>query len=71
MTVTKSYVARNYGVRDRIIDNLGVVAAVLVVGFVLLFISGAMDFGRDHQREDRPGFDAGFGAIAQPAVQGW
>lgn len=47
MAVTKSYVARNYGVRDRIIDNLGVVAAVLVVGFVLLFLSGAMDFGRD------------------------
>lgn len=47
MTVTKSYVARNYGVRDRIIDNLGVVAAVLVVGFVLLFFSGAIDFGRD------------------------
>ena len=44
MTVTKSYVARNYGVRDRIIDNLGVVAAVLVVGFVLLFLSG---LGRD------------------------
>lgn len=47
MTVTKSYVARNYGLRDRIIDNLGVVAAVLVVGFVLLFFSGAIDFGRD------------------------
>lgn len=46
MTVTKSYVARNYGVRDRIIDNLGVVAAVLVVGFVLLFLSGAVDLGR-------------------------
>ena len=47
MTVTKSYVARNYGVRDRIIDNLGVAAAVLMVVFVLLFFSGAMDFGRD------------------------
>jgi VanZ family protein len=47
MTVTKSYVARNYGVRDRIIDNLGAVAAVLVLGFVLLFLSGALDFGRD------------------------
>ena len=46
MAVTKSYVARNYGVRDRIIDNLGVVAAVLVVGFVLLFLSGAVDLGR-------------------------
>ncbi len=47
MTVTKSYVARNYGVRDRIIDNLAVGAAVLMVVFVLLFLSGAMDFGRD------------------------
>ena len=47
MAVTKSYVARNYGVKDRIIDNLGVVAAVLVVGFVLLFLSGALDLGRD------------------------
>jgi len=46
VTVTKSYVARNYGVRDRIIDNLGVAAAVLVVGFVLLFLSGAVDLGR-------------------------
>lgn len=46
MTVTKSYVARNYGVKDRFIDRLGVIAAVLVVGFVLLFLSGAMDLGR-------------------------
>jgi hypothetical protein len=47
MTVTKSYVAKNYGVKDRIIDNLGAVAAVLVVGFVLLYLSGALDLGRD------------------------
>jgi hypothetical protein len=47
MTVTKSYVARNYGVRDRIIDNLGVAAAVLMIGFVLAFLSGALDLGRD------------------------
>jgi hypothetical protein len=47
VTVTKSYAARNYGMKDRIIDNLGVAAAVLVVGFVLLFLSGALDFGRD------------------------
>jgi len=47
MTVTKSYVARNYGVRDRIIDNLGAVAAVLVVGFVLLYFAGVLDFGSD------------------------
>jgi hypothetical protein len=47
MTVTKSYVARNYGVRDRVIDNLGVAAAVLMIGFVLIFFSGAIDFGRD------------------------
>jgi hypothetical protein len=46
MAVTKSYVARNYGVRDRIIDNVGVVAAYLVVGFVLVYLSGALDFGR-------------------------
>jgi hypothetical protein len=47
MTVTKSYVAKNYGVKDRIIDNLGAVAAVLVVGFVLLYLSGALYLGRD------------------------
>lgn len=47
MTVTKDYVARNYGVRDRIINSIGAIAAVLVVGFVLLFFSGALDFGRD------------------------
>jgi hypothetical protein len=47
MTVTKSYVSRNYGVRDRIIDNLGVAAAALVAGFVLLLLSGAVDLGRD------------------------
>lgn len=47
MTVTKGYVERNYGVKDRIIDNLGAVAAVLVFGFVLLFLSGALDLGRD------------------------
>jgi hypothetical protein len=47
VTVTKSYVTRNYGVRDRIIDNLGAVAAVLVVGFVLLYFAGVLDFGRD------------------------
>jgi hypothetical protein len=47
MTVTKSYVAKNYGVKDRIIDNLGAVAAVLVVGFVLLYLSGVLDLGRD------------------------
>jgi hypothetical protein len=47
MTVTKSYVAKNYGVKDRIIDNLGAAAAVLVVGFVLLYLSGALDLGRD------------------------
>lgn len=47
MTVTKSYVAKNYGVKDRIIDNLGAVAAVLVVGFVLLYLSGALDLGQD------------------------
>jgi hypothetical protein len=47
MTVTKSYVARNYGVRDRILDSLSVVAGVLAVGFVLLLLSGALDFGRD------------------------
>jgi hypothetical protein len=47
MTVTKSYVAKNYGVKDRIIDNLGAVAAVLVVGFVLLYLSGAFYLGRD------------------------
>jgi hypothetical protein len=47
MTVTKSYVARNYGARDRIIDNLGVVAAVLVAGFMVLYFAGVLDFGRD------------------------
>ena len=47
MTVTKSYVAKNYGVKDPIIDNLGAVAAVLVVGFVLLYLSGALYLGRD------------------------
>ena len=46
MTVTKSYVDRNYGVRDRIIDNLAVIATVLMVSFVLLYMSGALDFGR-------------------------
>lgn len=46
MTVTKSYVARNYGVKDRVIDNLGVIAATLVTVFVLLYMSGALDFGR-------------------------
>jgi hypothetical protein len=47
MAVTKNYVAKNYGVKDRIIDNLGAAAAVLVVGFVLLYLSGALDLGRD------------------------
>jgi hypothetical protein len=47
MAVTKSYVAKNYGVKDRIIDNLGAAAAVLVVGFVLLYLSGVLDLGRD------------------------
>jgi hypothetical protein len=46
MTVTKSYVARNYGVKDRIIDNLGVIAAALVTGFVLVYLSGVLDFRR-------------------------
>ncbi len=46
MTVTKSYSARNYGMKDRIIDNLGIGAAVLVTVFVLLYMSGALDFGR-------------------------
>jgi hypothetical protein len=47
MTVTKSYVARNYGAKDRFIDRLGFIAAFLVVGFVLLFLSGALDLGRN------------------------
>jgi hypothetical protein len=47
MAVTKSYVARNYGARDIILESVGLIAGILVVAFVLLFFAGALDFGRD------------------------
>ncbi len=47
MTVTKNYVARNYGPRDLIIESMGLIAGILAAAFVLLFLAGVLDFGRD------------------------
>lgn len=47
MAVTKNYGARNYGARDLIVESMGLIAGILIVAFVLLFLAGALDFGRD------------------------
>jgi hypothetical protein len=46
MAVTKDYAARNYGVRDLVIEGLEVTAGILIVAFVMLFLSGVLGSGQ-------------------------
>jgi hypothetical protein len=45
MTVTKEYLARNHGARDRIIEGLSFVVAMAIVALVLLFLAGGFNSG--------------------------
>jgi flagellar biosynthesis protein FliR len=46
MAVTKDYAARNYGVRDLVIEGLEVTVGILIVAFVMLFLSGVLGSGQ-------------------------
>ena len=46
MAVTKDYAARNYGVRDLVIEGLEVTAGILIVAFVMLLLSGFLGYGQ-------------------------
>ena len=45
MTVTKEYLARNHGARDRIIESLSLIMAIVIVALVLLFLAGGFNSG--------------------------
>jgi len=46
MAVTKDYAAKDYGVRDLIIEGVEITAGILIVAFVMLFLSGVMGSGQ-------------------------
>jgi hypothetical protein len=45
MTVTKEYLARNHDAKDRIIESLSLVVAMVIVALVLLFLAGGLSIG--------------------------